>query len=345
MQFGVFYQIPCGEGQTPAARYADVMAQVQLADELGYDMAWLAELHFARRFSVMPAPLLMASALSQTTKRIMLGTAVNLLPLHHPLRIAEEVATLDVLSGGRAVFGIGRGSNPNHYRGYGIPIEERNDRFVEGLDLALRAWTEDELNYDGRFYQAENIRLEPKPIQQPHPPVYVASNGADTFPLVGKLGHSILVTPLIITVDGVSDGLSVYRGTLAEHGHDPASIKVVVNVPVYVGETERAARDGFAPTVNNYLDTLRSMQNNSRGSGRAFQIDYDDICNELGAVGTPQQVIERLQQFQELYQPQEFMCWFNIGGMLSNEAVARSMRLFAEEVMPYFRSNESHAQL
>ena len=340
MEFGVFYQIPCGENQTPAGRYADVMAQVQLADRLGYDMAWLAELHFARRFSVMPAPLLMASALSQTTQRIMLGTAVNLLPLHHPLRIAEEVATLDVLSGGRAVFGIGRGSNPNHYRGYGIPIEERNDRFVEGLDLALRAWMEDELNYQGQFYQAENIRLEPKPIQQPHPPVYVASNGADTFPLVGKLGHSILVTPLIITVDGVSSGLATYRETLAEHGHDPAAVNVVVNVPVYVGETEQAAKAGFAPTVNNYLDTLRSMQNNSRGSGRAFQIDYDDICNELGAVGTPQQVIQRLERFQDLYRPQEFMCWFNIGGMLSNEEVVRSMRLFAEEVMPHFQDGQ-----
>ena len=88
------------------------MAQVQLADELGYDMAWLAELHSARRFSVMPAPLLMASALSQTTERIMLGTAVNLLPLHHPVRIAEEVATLDVLSDGRAVFGIGAAPTP-----------------------------------------------------------------------------------------------------------------------------------------------------------------------------------------------------------------------------------------
>ena len=182
MQFGVFYQIPCGEDQSPAARYADVMSQVQLADELGYDMAWLAELHFARRFSVMPAPLLMASALSQTTSRIMLGTAVNLLPLHHPLRIAEEVATLDVLSGGRAIFGIGRGSNPNHYRGYGIPIEERNDRFIEGLEMTLRAWTEEQLDYEGRFYHAEGVRVEPRPIQQPHPPVYVASNGADTFP-------------------------------------------------------------------------------------------------------------------------------------------------------------------
>ena len=337
MEFGVFYQIPCSEGQTPAGRYADVMSQVQLADELGYDMAWLAELHFARQFSVMPAPLLMASALSQTTKQIKLGTAVNLLPLHHPLRIAEEVATLDVLSGGRAVFGIGRGSNPNHYRGYGIPIEERNDRFVEGLDLALRAWKEDELDFEGRFYQAHGIRLEPKPIQQPHPPVYVASNGADTFPLVGSLGHSILVTPLIITVQGVNDGLANYRETLVANGHDPSSVKVVVNVPVYVGETEKEARAGFEPTVNNYLGTLRSMQNNSRGSGRAFQIDYDDLYNELGAIGTPDQVAERLEQFSELYQPQEFMCWFNIGGMLTDEEVGRSMRLFADEVMPRFR--------
>lgn len=339
MDFGVFYQIPCGEQQTPAARYADVMAQAQLADRLGYDIAWLAELHFARRFSVMPAPLLMASALSQTTERIMLGTAVNLLPLHHPLRIAEEVATLDVLSGGRAVFGIGRGSNPNHYRGYGIPIEERNARFVEGLDMTLRAWTEESLDYAGRFYRAENVRLEPKPIRQPHPPVYIASNGADTFPLVGSLGHSILVTPLIITVPGVSDGLAAYRESLAKHGHNPAAVKVVVNVPVYVAETTAAAKAEFAPTVNNYLDTLRSMQNNSRGSSRASQLTYDHIYNELGAIGTPEQVAARLEWFRDLYHPQEFMCWFNIGGILSNEQVGRSMRLFAAEVMPHFRGN------
>ena len=337
MQFGVFYQVPCADHQTPAARYADVLAQVNLADALGYDLAWLAELHFARRFSVMPAPLLMAAALSQTTRRIMLGTAVNLLPLHHPLRIAEEVATLDVLSGGRAVFGIGRGSNPNHYRGYGIPIEERNARFVEGLDLALRAWTSESLDYAGQFYQAENVRLEPKPIQQPHPPVYIASNGADTFPLVGSLGHNILVTPMIISVAGVSSGLAVYRETLAAHGHDPAAVKTVVNVPVHVAETAAAAQANFAPTINNYLDTLRSMQNNSRGSSRASQLTYDDIHNELGAVGTPQQVIERLEWFRELYDPQEFMCWFNIGGILPHETVSRSMQLFAEEVMPHFR--------
>ena len=181
-------------------------------------------------------------------------------------------------------LGIGRGSNPDHYRGYGIPIEERNGRFIEGLDMVVQAWQKEELDYNGQYYQAENIRLEPKPIQQLYPPVYVASVGADTFPLVGKLGHSIMVTPLIITVQVVSDGLAIYRDTLVEHGHDPATVKVVVNVPVYVGETPDAAKAGFAPTVNNYLDTLRSMQNNLRGSSRATQLSYELIYDELGAI-------------------------------------------------------------
>ena len=117
MEFGVFYQLPCAEDQSPVERYADTVAQVQLADKLGYDSAWLAELHFNPSFSIMSAPLLVASAIAQTTQQIKVGTAVNLVPLHHPLRLAEETATLDVLSRGRAIFGIGRGSNPRQFEG------------------------------------------------------------------------------------------------------------------------------------------------------------------------------------------------------------------------------------
>ena len=166
----------------------------------------------------------------------MLGTAVNLLPLHHPLRIAEEVATLDVLSGGRAVFGIGRGSNPNHYRGYGIPIEERNDRFIEGLDLALRAWKED-VNWTttASTTRPRAYAWNPSPSSNPIRRCTSPPTGPTPFRWWAALGHSILVTPLIITVQGVSDGLAHYRDTLAEHGHDQSAVKVVVNVPVYVG--------------------------------------------------------------------------------------------------------------
>ena len=141
MEFGVFYQLPCGEGQTVSARYDDTIAQARLADELGFDNVWLAELHFNSRFSVMPAPLMVGSAIAATTQRIKIGMAVNLVPLHHPIRLAEETATLDLLSHGRAVFGIGRGSNPRHFHGYGVDVEVGRSSFQEAVDLILQLWT------------------------------------------------------------------------------------------------------------------------------------------------------------------------------------------------------------
>ena len=139
MEFGIFDQVPCAEDQSPQARYADVVSQAQLADKLGYDSVWLAELHFNPRFSVMPAPLVLGGAIAQTTTRIRIGAAVHLLPLHYPVRIAEEIATLDVLSQGRAIFGTGRGAQPRQYAGYGTaywaahPMARPDLGYAQGL--------------------------------------------------------------------------------------------------------------------------------------------------------------------------------------------------------------------
>lgn len=133
MEFGVFYQLPCSEDQSPSQRYSDTIAQSQLADEL-LDSVWLAELHFNPEFSIMSAPLLVASAIAQTTKRIKVGTAVNLMPLHNPVRLAEEAATLDVISGGRAIFGIGRAQSPP-VRGLRRRRSRGRERFLEALTL------------------------------------------------------------------------------------------------------------------------------------------------------------------------------------------------------------------
>lgn len=339
MDFGVFDQLPCAAGQSPAGRYQDLIAQAKLADELGFQTIWLAELHFNPRFSVMPSPLLAASAIAQATRRIRIGTAVNLVPLHHPIRLAEEVATLDLLSGGRAVFGIGRGSNPSHYAGYGIPMAEGRGRFQEAVEFILKAWTTDSLDFQGEYYQAQGLQVAPKPCQQPHPPVYVAANSADTFPLVGSMGHSILVTPVIIGNGGVQAGLEVYRQNLADAGHPDgigAGAKVVVTLPAYVARDRKKARAGLEPTINNYLDTLRSTSR-GRGADRAMQLSYDEIYDHLSIVGDPAQCVERLHRLREMFGCQEFMGWFNIGGMLPHDEVASSMRLFAEEVMPHFR--------
>lgn len=334
MKFGVFYQMPCAADQSPAQRYQDTIAQAQLADGLGFDAVWLAELHFNPRFSIMPAPLLVGSAIAQTTSRIRIGTAVHLVPLHHPIRLAEESAALDVLSGGRSIFGIGRGAIATHFQGYGVDQEEARERFIEGLEMVLGMWAEDDYHYHGKRYQADGITIAPKPVQKPHPPVYIASNSADTFNLVGQLGHNILVAPTIVTVQGALDGLETYRAELAKNGHDPADRDVNVTVHVNVARDERKARRGFEQTINNYIGTLRG--GSGRGSARAQTLDYETVLDEYAAVGTPEQVAEKLDRLEGLYGPDGFICWFNTGGMIPHEEVQTSMTLFAQEVMPHF---------
>ena len=337
MEFGIFYQLPCADDQSPAERYADTISQAQLADQLGFDSVWLAEVHFNPRFSVLPAPLLLGSAIAQTTKQLKIATAVNLMPLHHPVRLAEEFATLDVISRGRAILGTGRGAMLRQYQGYGVDGDEGRERFVEGLDMVLEAWKSDELNYEGKYYQVSGVRVVPKPYQQPHPPVYIASNSNDTFPLVGELGHNILIAPIVVSLDGAKAGLDEYRHQLKAHGHDPSAKRVNVNVLVHTTKDEGgSSAQGFEGSVRNYLSNLQV--NRSRVvTGRVRDLSYEHVSTELSAIGSPERVIDKLESIIELLGADEIMCWFATGGLLPNEDVHASMRLFAEEVIPHFK--------
>ena len=332
MIFGIFDQLPCSDEQIPSQRYRDVISQAQLADELGFDQVWLAELHFNPRFSMMPAPLLLGSAIAEMTKDILIGTAVNLVPLHQPIRLAEEVATLDQLSEGRAIFGIGRGAQPRQYQGYGIDIDEGRVRFLEALDLIKHAWTQEESHFTGQFYNVANVSVVPKPYQFPNPPIYIAANSFDTFEMVGELGHNLLVAPLVVSREGALAGLEAYRSAARE---DLINLSININIPVYVTEDNTKAKNGYKFTVDNYLSTLQ--QNRSNAASRAANLDYETVYADYAAIGTPEQVVSKLKFFQQIFDPQEFMGWFNIGGMLPNDEVANSMRLFAEKVIPQFK--------
>ena len=333
--FGLFDQLPCAVTQQPLQRYQELINQCRLADEVGLDAVWLAEYHFNPRFSTLPAPLLVGAAIAQCTQRIKIGTAVHLLPLHQPIRLAEEVATLDILSQGRAIFGIGRGSNPEHYEGLGVAVDEGRPRFLEALEVVKKAWTEERVFHQGQYYQADGVPVVPKPYQQPHPPIYIAANSPETFPMVGALGHNILVTPLIITSQGVKNNLEVYRQNLKEHGHDPAQVKVIPTLAACVADTGKKARALLGPTIENYLSVLRTGR--SRGSGRAAELTCQAILEEYAIVGDPQECIDRIAAFKEMFDCQGIMLWHNIGGLVPHEELTRSMRLFADKVIPHFR--------
>src|SRR6266446_10113056 len=141
MRFGFFDQLPRADWQSERQRYQDILAQIEFGDELGFDTAWLGELHFIPSFSCLASPLMVLAAAAQRTRRIRLGTAVTLLPLHNPVKMAEDAATVDLLSGGRLEFGVGRGTAPLHYRGYDIPQEESRERFDEAIQFIIGAWS------------------------------------------------------------------------------------------------------------------------------------------------------------------------------------------------------------
>src|SRR5229473_6450450 len=168
MRFGFFDQLPCASGFSERQRYRDIMAQIELGDELGFDTVWLGELHFSRTFSILANPLMVLAAAAQRAPRIRLGTAVTLLPLHNPVKIAEEAAIADILSNGRLELGVGRGTAPLHYEGYGIPQEEIRERFTEALDFIIAAWTSESFSFEGKHFRAHDLSVVPRPVQTPH---------------------------------------------------------------------------------------------------------------------------------------------------------------------------------
>src|SRR6266540_3856497 len=191
MRFGLFFQAPEATGQTHAERYAEMFDLIALADSLGFDVAWLAELHFGGAFSLLANPLMTVPVIAQRTRRIRVGTAVTLLPLHHPLSCAEQAATADLLSGGRLEFGVGRGSIPSQFHGFRVPVAENRARFDEALEIIRLAWTRERFSYRGTFCQVEEVAVVPKPVQRPHPPIRVAVHTAESFAHIGDTGLPI----------------------------------------------------------------------------------------------------------------------------------------------------------
>jgi alkanesulfonate monooxygenase SsuD/methylene tetrahydromethanopterin reductase-like flavin-dependent oxidoreductase (luciferase family) len=158
--------VRCLKAQSGSQRYQDILAQIELGDALGFDTAWLGELHFIPSFSCLASPLILAAA-AQRTKRVRLGTAVTLLPLHNPVKKAEDAATLDVLSGGRLEFGSRERRHPVYFAGYNVPQDESRERFEESLEVILRAWTSERFSYQGKYFRVQDVRLTPQPLQKP----------------------------------------------------------------------------------------------------------------------------------------------------------------------------------
>src|SRR6202049_2245019 len=197
MEFGSFMEFPPitadGGAKGDSAAFDRALDEIETAERLGLDAVWLAELHGAPERSVMSAPMMVASAIAARTSRIRIGIAVQVLPLSHPLRLAEEAATIDQISHGRLIYGIGRSGVVRTYEDYGISYGESRERFAETLEILKRAWTEPAFSYDGKYHSFKNVSVSPKPYQKPYPELRMAAATPETFPQIGRLGLPIFV--------------------------------------------------------------------------------------------------------------------------------------------------------
>src|SRR5262245_45876131 len=251
MDFGIFLeQTRRGTGQADA--FLEMFALVDAAEDWGLDVVWLAEMLVNPARSVLSAPLLVASWVAARTERVRVGTAVQLLPLNHPLRVAGEVTTLDQLSHGRFDFGIGRSGAPRAYDALGVPYAESQERFFEALEIILKAWQGEPFSYEGKFYRFTDAAVAPRPYRSPHPPLRMAATTPETFPRVARMGLPIFVGLRGMDVPELAGHLRVYREAWREAGH-PGNGDACLRIPVYAAPTEKAALEEPRETITFYM--------------------------------------------------------------------------------------------
>ncbi|MDR8415211.1 LLM class flavin-dependent oxidoreductase [Nonomuraea sp. 3-1Str] len=235
--------------------FQNVIEQVVLGDELGFDTAWFVEHHFTRGFSHSSAPDLVLAAVSQRTERIHLGLGVVLLPFQSPIRTAERVATLDVVSGGRVEFGTGRGASPLEYQAFQRPFEKSRQIWEDCLEATLAIWRADgePVSRSNEFFEIPDVAVYPRPAQVPHPPVWVASTSLDGYLAAARHGYNLLGMTMLKGIDDVATDIARYREALAEAGFDPATRRVALMIPWYVGPTRDEAAATAADAVLWYI--------------------------------------------------------------------------------------------
>jgi alkanesulfonate monooxygenase SsuD/methylene tetrahydromethanopterin reductase-like flavin-dependent oxidoreductase (luciferase family) len=347
MEFGMFHQFPVVPGGSETDAFAQAFEQVDAAERYGLDAMWLAELHVDPARSVLAAPMTVASAIAARTDRIKIGIAVQVLPLCHPLRIAEEAATVDQISRGRLIFGVGRSGLPRTYEAYGIPSAESKDRFAETLHVIEQAWSLPRFSYEGKYYSFDNVAVTPKPYQKPLPPIRVAASSADTFPAIGKLGYPIFVMPRGTFAD-MLPAIESYRAAYREAGHKGRG-QVYMRVPLYVGETAERARDEPEPSIMHFFREqaarLRASANRagtSASEGRAERaamldtLTYEDAIRGKIIIGTPERVAEQLHALKDELGLDGILAELNTGGLIPHDCVVNALRLLCQEVKPRF---------
>jgi len=338
MKFGVGYytmQSPPHQKRSHQELYAEMLEEVAMADQMGFDSAWLSEHHFLDD-GYCPSLLLTAAAIAARTNNIRIGTGVLLLPLHDPIRVAEDAAVADLISGGRLILGIGLGYRQEEFDGFGRSTKQRRGRMEEGIEILTKSWANEPFSLEGKYYKLDNINVTPKPVQQPIP-IWI---GAFTEPAIRRAARigAPLYVPAIGVIPIVKYLFDMHSNLLKEYGRNPDDFEKPLVREMYISEMNsdqawEKIKEHVTYTAKGYASWGSMVDREGNLLSDPSDPILYDIARDQSIIGTPEECIETIKQYQAELPVDNLICRFKFPG-ISHEEAMRSMRLFVEKVLP-----------
>jgi natural product biosynthesis luciferase-like monooxygenase protein len=319
------------------------------ADELGYASVKTVEHYFHDYGGHSPNPIVFLSAVAARTRRIRLITGAVIPAFNNPIKLAGELAMLDNISNGRLDAGFGRAFIPKEFDVFGVSMDESRPRFEEGIDVITRLWTEERVSYEGKFHKFQDVRLMPRPIQKPHPPIWIAAVATkDSFIWAGRHGYHIMIVPFASNLELVRELVQSYRDAWRDGGNPPSAEQIQSSLHCYIAETHKEAIEGFRRPVDRYIEVFAEAVRSWSDKQSSQYAGYNKLVEAITAltaekmidshtalVGTPDEVIEQIEFNRDLIGEHEPSMQINFGGIKEREAF-RTLELFAKYVMPRF---------
>jgi alkanesulfonate monooxygenase SsuD/methylene tetrahydromethanopterin reductase-like flavin-dependent oxidoreductase (luciferase family) len=338
MNFGTFLLMQSPSARSSPEIYARGLEMAQAAETLGFHNVWLAEHHFST-YGYLSRPAQLATYIAAKTTRLRVGTAVIVVPLHHPLVIAEEIATLDLLSGGRLDVGLGRGYQQYEFERFGLELESGRGRWDESVDIILKALGGQPFSYDGKFFKIPDTSVFPQPVQTPRPPIWITAQSPQSLEAAVRRGFHVLTGGFGVPIERLAEFRRLFDRVVGEV--KPAHpLEVGVQRAVYVADSLADARAAAEQARWNMRVTLSLRHHYERVEhGRAIPVpaakepDLDELLDRFLVIGTPDTCLRQIRRIRELVGITHFngSFWF---GDLEHARVLRSMERFAKEVMP-----------
>lgn len=332
--------------------YQEVIEEAAYAEALGFEGFWVGEHHFQASQRAFPSPQLLLAAIAQRTKTLRLGTGVSVLPVNDPIRLAEDLAALDLISHGRVCFGAGRGYQPHEFAGFNVAVETTKERFWECLEVIRLAWTQEQFSYAGQFYHYENIALLPRPVQKPTPPIWVAAASPGSAEDAARKGYAFSAAPFASgpSPEEVADQLKRYREVYVAAGHGEPTADIPHVFWTHVADTTAQALKEAEAGMKRKLggSTKVWVKPGVRGYetfakvGQLLATATIDQLDTMAIFGDPQRCVEKIKRY-EAVGVTHLLLMFDWGGF-PQQTVFHDMELFATTVMPHFHTTTPEVQ-